>query len=42
VPGVSGVVRRGIFRGTASKKRMKRAKTKRTPCMSQRVMNPIL
>ena len=43
VSDVSGVVKRGIFRGTATRKRMEKAKAKRKiPGMSQRVMDLML
>jgi len=40
--GVGDVVRRDIFRGTASRKKTKKAKVKRRiPCMSRRVTDPM-
>jgi len=43
VPDVGSVVRRGIFRGAASRKRMEKAIAKRRiPRISQRVIDPLL
>jgi len=43
VPDIGGAVRKGIFRGTTSRRRMDKAKARRKiPRMSRRVMDPML